>query len=113
MKCDLNSAELEDIHLLFSKINQAKAEIKAGLSAQEDYAETINEINALSADDSEFGEELTRKALEQLQLIRAAELAEDSIKNYRAELEAKYEIPRRSSEGGGLHACQEIRKPED
>ncbi|MDD3363540.1 MAG: hypothetical protein PHZ03_01015 [Syntrophomonas sp.] len=100
MKCDLNSVELEDMHLLFGKINQARMEIKAGITAQEDYTESINEINCLSSEDSEYGEELCRKALEQLAMIRAAELAQINIHNYQAELESKYEIPGSRSEGG-------------
>lgn len=93
MKCDLNDTELEDMHLLFKRINQARAEIAAGISAQEDYAETINELNCLTTEDSEYGEELCKKALEQISLIRTAEAARFSIDNFRAELETKYYIP--------------------
>ena len=93
VKCDLNSIELEGMHQLFGRINQARAEIKAGINAQEDYAETVNEINCLSSEDSEYGEELCRKALEQLGVIKAAELAQLNIESYREELETKYEIP--------------------
>jgi len=100
VKCDLNGIELEDMRQLFGRINQARAEIEAGISAQEAYAEMINEINYLSADESEYGEELCRKALEQLGKIRAAELAQISIRDCQAELEAKYQIPRGDSEGG-------------
>ncbi|MEN6326039.1 MAG: hypothetical protein ABFD18_07535 [Syntrophomonas sp.] len=100
MKCNLNITELEDIYLLFGKINRARAEIMAGIDAQEDYAETINEINQLTTDDSEYGEELCGKALKQLGLIKAAELAQVSIHNYRTELETKYEIPSGQSKRG-------------
>lgn len=100
VKCDLDSNMLEDIHLLFKKINQARAEIKAGINAQETYAETINEINCLTARDSEYGEELCHKALEYLRLIKAAEYAEISIQNCLAELETKYEIPAEHVTGG-------------
>ncbi len=103
VKCNLNGVELEEIYLLFGKINQARAEIKAGISAQEDYAETINELNGLSADDSEYGEELCRRALEQLGLIRSAELAQLSIENFRAELAVKYEVPASRSGGEALY----------
>ena len=100
LKCNLNSAELEDIHLLFRKINQARAEIKAGIDAQDDYAETINEINGLTTEDSEYGEELCSKALKQLSLIKTAELAVISIENYKMELETKYKIPSGRTNGG-------------
>ncbi|HWP96258.1 MAG TPA: hypothetical protein VN426_05365 [Syntrophomonadaceae bacterium] len=99
VKCDLNSVELEEMALLFGRINQARAEIKAGISAQEAYAETVNEINCLSVEDSVYGEELCRKALEQLGLIRAAELAHVTIQNCQSELEVKYEIPGSSPKG--------------
>jgi len=99
VKCDLNSIELEEMCQLFTRINQAWAEIQAGITAQADYAETINEINGLSSQDSEYGEELCRKALEQLGMIKAAELAQISIHNCQSELEAKYEIPRGGLEG--------------
>ena len=93
LKCNLLYTELEEIHLLFSKINKSQAEIKAGLQAQEDYAATINEINCLTADDSEFGEQLCRQALDQLNMIKAAELAEINLQNCRQELDGKYDIP--------------------
>lgn len=102
MKCNLVYTELEDMHLLFGKINQSQVEIKAGLKAQEDYAATINEINCLSSDDSEYGEQLCRLALEQLNQIKAAELALINIQNYRSELETKYEIPNGQSGGGSV-----------
>lgn len=103
VKCNLNGVELEEVYLRFGKINQARAEIKAGISAHEDYAETINEINGLSADDSEYGEELCRRALEQLRLIRLAELAQLSVENLRAELAVKYEVPASRSGGEALY----------
>lgn len=99
VKCDLNNVELEEMAQLFGRINQARAEIEAGISAQEAYAETINEINCLSVEDSVYGEELCRKALEQLGLIRAAELAHSTIHTCQSELEAKYEIPGSCLEG--------------
>jgi hypothetical protein len=100
LKCNLNSAELEDIHLLFKQINQARAEIRAGIDAQDDYAETMNDINSLTTEDSEYGEELCSKAPKQLGLIKAAELAATSIENYKAELETKYNIPSGRTNGG-------------
>lgn len=103
MKCDLNYTVLEEMHQLFGKINKSQADIKAGLKAQEDYAETINEINCLNSDDTEYGEQLCRQALEQLNMIKAAELAEINIHNYRHELECKYNIPcNRTREGVGV-----------
>lgn len=105
VKCNLISTELEDMYQLFGKINKCQAEIKAGLKAQEDYAATINEINCLSSDDSEYGEQLCRQALEQLNIIKAAELAHINIQNYRHELECKYEIPHsHSTEGAYVSA---------
>lgn len=105
MKCDLNYGELEEIHQLFSKINKSQAEIKARLQAQEDYAATINEINFLTADDSEYGEQLCRQAREQLNMIKAAELAQINIHNCRQELEGKYDIPAgRCREGANASA---------
>jgi len=98
-KCDLNSIEMEAMCQLFTKINRARAEIKAGITAQEDYAETINEINCLSVEESEYGEELCRKALEQIGMIKAAELAHISIRDCQAELEAKYGISGGCTEG--------------
>ncbi|MEQ8176656.1 MAG: hypothetical protein ABRQ26_16510 [Syntrophomonadaceae bacterium] len=103
VKCDLNSVELEEICQLFSRINQARAEIEAGISAQEAYAETINEINCLSVEDSIYGEELCRKALQQLGLIKVAELAHITINNCQSELETKYEIPQRPEKEAGTH----------
>lgn len=99
VKCDLNSVELEEMGQLFSRINQARAEIEAGINAQEAYAETVNEINCLSVEDSVYGEELCRKALEQLGLIRTAELAHSTIHNCQSELEVKYEIRGSCPEG--------------
>lgn len=93
LKCDLNSIELEEMCQLFTRINLGLAVIKASIIAQEDYAETINEINCLSAEDSEHGEELCRKAIEQIGMIKAAELAQISIRDCQAELKAKYGIP--------------------
>lgn len=99
VKCDLNSVELEEMAQLFGRINQARAEIEAGISAQETYAETINEINCLSAEESGYGEVLCRKALEQLGMIKAAELAHIAFHSCQAELEAKFEIPSSCPEG--------------
>ena len=36
VKCDLNSSELEEMYQLFARINQARAEIQAGIIAQAD-----------------------------------------------------------------------------
>jgi len=105
MKCNLVYTELEEMYQLFGKINKCQAEIKAGLKAQEDYTATINEINCLSSDDSEYGEQLCRQALEQLNMIKAAELAHINIQNCRHELECKYEIPcSHSMEGASVSA---------
>jgi len=93
VKCDLNSIELEEMCQLFTRINLGRAVIRAGITAQEDYAETINEINCLSVEDSECGLELCRKALEQINMIKAAELAQLSIHDCQAELQVKYGIP--------------------
>ena len=101
VKCDLNKSELEEMYQLFARINQARAEIQAGITAQADYAETINEINSLTSEDSEYGEELCCKALAQVGMIKAAELAQICIQDCRAELEAKYEIPSGCPEGRG------------
>lgn len=103
VKCDLNSVELEEICQLFKRINQARVEIEAGISAQEAYAETINEINCLSVEDSIYGEELCRKALQQLGLIKTAELAHITINNCQSELEVKYEIHQRPGREAGTH----------
>lgn len=89
----LNRVVIEEIHSLFTRINSAKLAIKAGEEAQENYVETINEIRSLSSDDSEFGEEICKKALDQLTLIQAAELAFAVIDSCRAELADKYDIP--------------------
>lgn len=99
VRCNLNSIEMEEMCQLFARINQARAEIKAGMTAQENYAETINEINCLSAEESEYGEELCRKALEQMGMIKAAELAHISIRDCQAELETKFGIPGGCPEG--------------
>ncbi|HBK53678.1 MAG TPA: hypothetical protein DDZ44_07070 [Syntrophomonas wolfei] len=90
VKCDLSSIELEEMHELFATINQARVEIQAGITAQAEYAETVNEINCLSIEDSEYGEELCRKALNQIGLIKAAELAAISIHDCQAKLAARY-----------------------
>ena len=100
LKCDLNSLELEEMCQLYTRINLSRAVIKTSIIAQEDYAETINEINCLSAEDSEYGEKLCRKAIEQIVIIKAAELAQISIRDCQAELEAKYGIPAAAPEGG-------------
>jgi len=103
VKCDLNSVELEEMCQLYSRINQARAEIEMGISAQEAYAETINEINCLSVEDSIYGEELCRKALQQLGQIKTAELAHITINNCQSELETKYEIPQRPEKEAGTY----------
>lgn len=92
VKCDLTSTELEEMRGLFARINQARTEMQAGITAHADFAETVNEINCLTSADSEYGEELCRKALEQLAMIKAAELANISINDCQAELESKYGI---------------------
>jgi len=99
MKGELNAEELEELYQMFGKINQARSEIQAGLTALHVYSETVSEINCLSSEDSEYGEDLCRKALHQLSLIKNAELARINIQEYKTVLENKFEILARCAGG--------------
>ena len=100
MKCNLNNAELEDMLNLFERLQKAQADIKIGLDAHENLAETVNEINCLTAEDSEYGAQLCRQGLEHIKQIQAAELALLEIDKCCEELLAKYGIPSSRSGDG-------------
>lgn len=89
MKCDLNKAEIEGVYLLFARINELQGRIDAGIGAHEDYAATINELNALVAGDCRRGEALCRQALIQLETIQAARTAKLEIEKYRQQLQMR------------------------
>lgn len=87
VRCDLNKAEMEGIYLLFARINELQDRIDAGSGAHEDYAATVNELNALAAGDCRRGEVLCRQALNQLDMIQAARTARLEIEKYRHQLQ--------------------------
>lgn len=93
LKCDLNPRLLEEVQELFGSINQACREVRTGIVAQEEYATTINEINSLREGEYEYGEALCRQAINYLQLIQAAESAQEHINICREELRVKYGLP--------------------
>jgi len=95
LKCDLNPQQLEEVQRLFGSINQARKEVQTGIVAHEEYAATVNEINCLSAGDSEYGVALCRQALNYLGLIQAAEAAQLQIISFQEELGKTYGIPSR------------------
>ena len=63
--------------------------IDDGIGAHEDYAATINELNALAAGDCRQGEALCRQALIQLETIQAARTAKLEIEKYRQQLQMR------------------------
>lgn len=93
LKCDLNHEKLVEVKLLFGSINKSRLEITAGMAAQEEYAATVNEINGLNSEDSEYGEVLCQQALKYLSQIQAAESAQLNIVSCQEELGNKYGIP--------------------
>lgn len=105
MKCNLNSAEMEDMLNLFERLQHAQKDIRIGLAAHENLAATVNEINCLTAEDSEFGVQLCRQGLEYINQIRIAEMALLEINRCYAELQEKYDIP--SNRPGNMVANNE------
>lgn len=78
---------MKDLHQLFSRINQSKFAVKAGEQAVISYAFTINQLASLPLDDTERGEELSCKALEQVRLISNGKAAQKELEGYKKELE--------------------------
>lgn len=89
VRCDLNKAEMEGVYLLFARINELQDRIDAGVEAHEDYAATVNELNALAATDCRRGEALCRQALNQLDMIQTARIAKLEIEKYRQQLQVR------------------------
>jgi len=75
VKCKLINVELEELSLVFKRINRAQDEIEAGLKAHEDYAALIIEINSLNPTDTRRGELLCRDAITQLETMWDGEIA--------------------------------------
>lgn len=75
IKCNLINVELEELSLIFKRINSTQDDIEIGLKAHEDYAALVNEINSLDPTDTRRGELLCRDAIDQLEIMWDGEIA--------------------------------------
>lgn len=89
MQATYNLKAMEDLHRLFSRINECKWTIKTGEEAQAEYIRILGKLANITPDDSERGEKLTKKAIEQLRMVVNGEAAQKELEGYRRELEAK------------------------
>lgn len=92
MREDFNSETTDDLSKLFSWISHSKAAIKAGEVAKVKYALVINKLSDITAEDSETGEELAKRATELLKQIEAGEAEKEPLQLYLKELEEFYGI---------------------
>lgn len=60
----MNLAAVEEIHEIFAKINSCKAKIDKAETLESKYADAVNELMSVDIDDSQYGEEISKKALE-------------------------------------------------
>ena len=86
IKCNLINVELEELSLIFKRINSAQDEIEAGLKAHEDYAALVNEINSLNPADTRRGELLCRDAIARLETMWDSEIARKEKEMWEEEL---------------------------
>lgn len=82
--------KVRDINRIFSEINGLKLQLAELATLKGQYAATVNELYEVTIDDSQTGEEISRRALELGIAIQAAQGACREIKKLELELAEKY-----------------------
>jgi hypothetical protein len=82
-----NLESMKDLHRLFCRCNECKFAINAGESAMVEYAVVLSDLSRIDPKDTEKGEALARKGLEQVQLIANGVAAQRDLEIYSRELE--------------------------
>lgn len=82
--------KIEDINRIFSKINILKSQLAELLILKAQYASAVNELYEITINDSQNGEQISRKALELGIAIKSAQGICQEIKTLEMELAGKY-----------------------
>ena len=82
--------KVRDINRIFSEINSLKSQLAEMSTLKGQYAATVNELYEVSIDDSQGGEQISRRALELGIAIQAAQGACKEIEKLELELAEKY-----------------------
>lgn len=82
--------KVRDINRIFAEINLLKGQLADLAILKGKYAAAVNELYEISINDSQCGEEISRKALELGMAIQVAQAACKQIKLLELELSAKY-----------------------
>lgn len=82
--------KVRDINRIFSKINSLKSQLTELSTLKCQYAATVNELYEVTIDDSQNGEQISRRALELGIAIQSAQGTCQEIEKLEMELAGKY-----------------------
>lgn len=82
--------KVRDINRIFSEINRLKSQLAELSDLKAQYAAAVNELYEIMIDDSQGGEEISKRALELGIAIQSAQVICHEIKKLEMELAEKY-----------------------